>query len=74
MWRSRSRSLRGGWKSVRKSDPVLWKNVLNEVKREPGPWAAWKAVKADKIYLERGGKFLSPRPKRSRIKSKSPKR
>jgi len=49
----------GGWRSVPKSNPTLWKRVLSQVKREPGPWAAWKAIKADKIYKERGGRFLS---------------
>ena len=58
--------LRGGWKSVRKSNPILWKKVLDEVKKEPGPWAAWKAIKADKIYQQKGGKFLSPHQKRYR--------
>ena len=54
----RSPSMSGGWKSVRKSDPALWARVLSEVKREPGRWAAWKAMKADKLYLERGGRFM----------------
>jgi|694.fasta_scaffold108893_2 hypothetical protein len=62
----RSRSLKGGWKSVPKSNPELWQKVLNSVKREPGPWAAWKAIKADKIYKEKGGKFLKSREKKSR--------
>jgi hypothetical protein len=50
--------LSGGWKSVPKSNPKLWSRVLQEVKREPGPWAAWKAIKADKLYKQRGGRFL----------------
>jgi hypothetical protein len=49
---------RGGWASVPKSNPALWKKVLAEVKRESGPWAAWKAIKADRIYKDRGGRFL----------------
>ena len=36
--------LEGGWESVPKSDPALWERVLQQVKKEPGPWAAWKAV------------------------------
>lgn len=51
-------SLSGGWKSIPKSNPQLWSRVLQEVKREPGPWAAWKAMKADKLYKQRGGRFL----------------
>lgn len=51
-------SLKGGWASVPKSDPELWQRVLNKVKREPGPWAAWKAEKAIKLYKEKGGKYL----------------
>jgi len=71
--RSRSRLLRrknrffkGGWKSVPKSNPQLWQKVLSSVKREPGPYAAWKAIKADKIYKKKGGKFLKSREKKSR--------
>ena len=60
------KSIKGGWKSVPKSNPELWQKVLNSVKREPGPWAAWKAIKADKIYKEKGGKFLKSREKKSR--------
>jgi hypothetical protein len=47
----------GGWKSVPKTNPTLWKKVLAEVKRLPGPWAAWKAIRADQIYISRGGRF-----------------
>jgi hypothetical protein len=64
--RRKNRSLKGGWKSVPKSNPELWQKVLNSVKKEPGPWAAWKAIKADKIYKEKGGKFLSLKEKKSR--------
>jgi len=64
--RRKNKSLKGGWKSVPKSNPELWQKVLNSVKREPGPWAAWKAMKADKIYKEKGGKFLRSREKKSR--------
>ena len=52
------RNIEGGWASVPKSDPELWARVLAQVKKEPGPWAAWKAVKADRIYKSRGGRFL----------------
>jgi hypothetical protein len=48
----------GGWKSVPKSDPELWQKVLDEVRKLPGPWAAWKAIEADKRYKERGGRFV----------------
>ena len=54
-----SRRPMGGWKSVPKSNPALWQKVLAEVKREPGPWAAWKAMKTDRIYKDRGGRFLT---------------
>lgn len=50
----------GGWASVPKSDPSLWESVLSEVKRKnPGPWAAWKSIQADKLYEQRGGRFLT---------------
>lgn len=50
----------GGWASVPKSDPKLWESVLSEVKRKnPGPWAAWKSIEADKLYEQRGGRFLN---------------
>lgn len=65
----RSRSLKGGWKSVPKSNPALWRKVLESVKREPGPWAAWKAMKADKIYKEKGGKFLKKQKRNSKSRS-----
>jgi len=48
----------GGWAPVPKSNPKLWSKILSGVKREPGPWAAWKAIKADKLYKEAGGHFL----------------
>jgi hypothetical protein len=51
-------SLNGGWATQPKSDPALWQRVLNKVKKEPGPWAAWKAQKAVKIYKEKGGRYL----------------
>ena len=46
-----------GWTSVKKSDPALWARVLADVKAEPGRWAAWKAIKADRLYKEKGGRF-----------------
>ncbi len=57
----RSRSLRGGWKSVKKSNPKLWEKVLDEVRKKPGKWAAWKSMLAVKMYKERGGKYLGRR-------------
>lgn len=50
-------TLKAGWKPVTKLNQKLWDQVLKEIKLEPGPWAAWKAMKADKLYIERGGKF-----------------
>jgi hypothetical protein len=55
-----SEELFGGWASVPKSDPKLWERVLAEIKnKNPGPWAAWKSIQADKLYEKRGGKFLN---------------
>jgi len=54
-----TRKVFGGWASVRKSDPKLWAQVLAKVKRKPGPWAAWKAMEADREYVRRGGRFLN---------------
>jgi hypothetical protein len=66
----KSKSWRGGWKSVPKSNPELWKKVLSSVKRKPGRWAAWKAIEADRIYVEKGGRFLRRRKsKKSKRKS-----
>lgn len=56
--RSANKRLSAGWQSVPKSNPTLWKRVLSQVRREPGPWAAWKAIKADRIYKAKGGRFL----------------
>jgi len=53
--------LEGGWDTVPKSDPVLWNKVLEKVKQEPGPWSAWKAEKAIKLYKKHGGKYLGKR-------------
>lgn len=53
--------LRAGWAPVRKSNPALWKRVLSKVKREPGRWAAWKSIKADREYKRLGGRFLYSR-------------
>ena len=58
----RSPKLIGGWMTVPKSDPRLWEEVLDEVKKQnPGPWAAWKAEKAIKVYKERGGRYNEAR-------------
>ena len=51
--------LHGGWATVEKSDPELWAKVLKRVKKLPGPWAAWKAMKAVEIYKKLGGKYRS---------------
>jgi hypothetical protein len=50
--------LQGGWATVEKTNPELWKRVLNKVHKEnPGPWAAWKSMKAVRLYKEMGGKY-----------------
>jgi hypothetical protein len=59
--RTSRRSLSAGWKSVRKSNPELWAKVLAKVKKYPGPWAAWKAMEADRLYKARGGRFVGLR-------------
>lgn len=57
--------LRAGWTSVPKSDPVLWEKVLKSVRKLPGRWAAWKSMKAVRMYKDRGGRYKSLRsPKR----------
>ena len=50
-------SFSGGWKSAEKKNPKLWNRVLAQVNREPGKWAAWKAMKAVRLYKQRGGKY-----------------
>jgi hypothetical protein len=53
-----SKQLLGGWDSVEKGNPELWQKVLKKVHREnSGPWAAWKAMKAVRIYKEMGGTY-----------------
>lgn len=64
----RSLTLRAGWTSVPKSDPVLWEKVLKSVRKLPGRWAAWKSMKAVKMYKDRGGKYNGSRKKRSSLK------
>ena len=49
--------LKAGWDSVEKTDPELWARILARVKREPGPWAAWKAAKAIRMYKKAGGGY-----------------
>lgn len=51
--------LSGGWKTEKKSKPQLWKKVLAKVHNEnPGHWAAWKSMKAVKIYKQLGGRYI----------------
>jgi hypothetical protein len=50
--------LHGGWISKEKKNPKLWAEVLSDIKKKnPGPWAAWKAMKAVQEYKKRGGKY-----------------
>jgi hypothetical protein len=53
-----SQSLDGGWAKVEKLNPELWEKIVAKVKKEPGPWAAWKAEKAIKMYKKAGGKYI----------------
>lgn len=51
--------LKGGWKTVRKTDPVLWENILHKVQKEPGVWSAWKAKRAIDLYKKMGGRYFN---------------
>ena len=53
-----SHEIQGGWRSQPKSNPVLWNQVLQRVHRQhPGPWAAWKSMKAVQYYKAAGGTY-----------------
>lgn len=51
-----------------KTNPVLWKSVVQSVKKsnkggKPGQWSARKAQLAVKIYKSRGGRYSSKKSK-----------
>ncbi len=49
-----------------KSNPLLWENIKNRVKRgskggPPGKWSARKAQLSVKLYKKSGGKYKGPK-------------